>query len=115
MLKVIECFVLIGWYLTCLFKKIKLLHFKEQEHEVKIGLRWKVTSLEEVHQRSFGDGMGKSEGRMNNKVFFFLSLDSRVFLDTAIFSLATSKVTRFEEESPSKGEYNAVPSLPTSL
>lgn len=82
---------------------------------MKIGLCWKVTSLEEVHQRSFGDGMGKSEGRMNNKVFFFLSLDSRVFLDTAIFSLATSKVTRFEEESPSKGEYNAVPSLPTSL
>lgn len=71
MLKVIECFVLIGWYLTCLLKKIKLLHFKEQEHEVKIGLRWKVTSLEEVHQQSFGDGMGKSEGRMNNKVFFF--------------------------------------------
>lgn len=38
MLKVIECFVLIGWYLTCLLKKIKLLHFKEQEHEDRVTL-----------------------------------------------------------------------------
>lgn len=57
---------------------------------------------------------------MNNKVvfsffFFFPPFDSRVFLDTAIFSLATSKVTRFEEESPSKGEYNAVRSFPADI
>lgn len=47
---------------------------------MKIGLRWKVTSLEEVHQRSFGDGMGKSEGRMNNKVFFFFPSIHAYFL-----------------------------------
>lgn len=71
MLKVIECFVLIGWYLTCLLKKIKLLHFKEQEHEDRVTLEsHKFGGSTSTIFRGW-DGMGKSEGRMNNKVFFF--------------------------------------------
>lgn len=65
MLKVIECFVLIGWYLTCLLKKIKLLHFKEQEHEDRVTLEsHKFGGSTSTIFRGW-DGMGKSKGRMN--------------------------------------------------